>query len=667
MNVLKSSSLHSFASYEVEKGIDLYKTMMISRESDIRENILFRQGRGQFHLPSAGHEAMASVSMFIEKNDWVYCYYRDKSLLLGMGVPLYEIALSFFAKKDSSSGGRQMASHFSYKPLNIVSCATPTALQCLPSVGTAWGIKKEGKKDVVVCCIGDASTRQGEFFESIAFAIQENLPVIFIVEDNGYGISTPTSNMTPLSLNMLNPERTHIINGRHPMQVQESMEEIFSAVRNGGGPAIAWIKLDRLMSHTSSDSQEKYRNQKELEEIKINDPLLLHRKYLNRLGVESEFLKEIDHSVSENVKEIYSQAEADEEPDPQKVKDHIFSRQIALKKIALVEEDARYVSMSEAINQTFHTILSENNKVVMFGQDIEDPKGGVFGLTKGLSSKFPNQVHNSPLAEATIAGLASGLSIKGFLPIFELQFIDFVGTAFNQIVNQIATLRWRTVGQYKCPLILYAPCGSYISNGGPWHSQTNESWFAHVPGLKVYMPSNACEASSLMYHAAHGDDPTLILLPKNQFQVKSLIKNDLCLFPEMAKVRSVGEHLTIVAWGNCVEIAMMAHEHFQSSGISLETIDLSSIVPCDWKTIIDSVKKTGRLLVIQEDNQSCSFGEKVISHVISTPDIWNSMYTYPRLISRDDVHIGFNSILESAVLPLLPNVITAIEEMLYKS
>lgn len=300
-----------------------------------------------------------------------------------------------------------------------------------------------------------------------------------------------------------------------------------------------------------------------------------------------------------------------------------------------------------------------NRKILLFGEDIEDHKGGVFGLTKGLSTEHPSRVINSPLAEATIAGTASGLAMAGYLPIFELQFIDFIGPAFNQIVNQIATLRWRSVGQYKCPLIIYAPCGSYISGGGPWHSQTNEAWLAHAPGLKVYMPSNANDAANLLYSAAHGDDPVLMLLPKNQFQKTVEIQKTMPLYPEKAHIRKAGQHLTIVAWGNCVETALQSASENEKLGYACEVIDLRSIVPCDWATIHKSVRKTGRLIIIQEDNKTCSFGQAIISEIMADKETWESLYAPPQLISRPDVHIGFHSALERSVLPWPKDVAVA--------
>ncbi len=643
-------------------SLDLLKTMMMSREAEKRESILFRQGRGQFHLPSAGHEAMAGIAPLIKSDDWVYCYYRDRALLLAMGMPLYDMALGYFGKKASSSGGRQMASHFSYKPLNVVSCATPTGLQCLPAAGTAWAFKKDKRKSVVFCCIGDASTRQGEFFEALAFSIQEKLPVIFIVEDNGYGVSTPTNHMIPLNLGMIPQDVLHVVEGQCPDNLHQSFMPVIENVRGGQGPAVMWIKLDRLMSHTSSDDQAKYRSPSELEDIKKRDPLEILKNDYARDGVLSlEEFSSLEGQIKEEVKQIYIDAETSGDPLPEEVHAHTYSSVSSTRRLEnmnLTGENPSW-SMAQAFNLTLERLLQENSKTILFGEDIEDPKGGVFGLTRGLSKKYPSRVVNSPLAEGTIAGTASGLALAGYLPIFELQFIDFVGPAFNQIVNQIGTLRWRSAGHYKCPLILYAPCGSYISGGGPWHSQTNEGWLAHAPGLKVYMPGNANDAANMLYSAAYGEDPVIMLLPKNQFQKSVPLETAMPLYIEKAQIKKAGDHLTIVAWGNCVEIAMAGAGEIEKSGISCEVIDLRSIVPCDWASLHQSVRRTGRLIVVQEDNKTCSFGQAIISEMMGDKATWDSMYAPPKLVCRSDVHVGFNAGLERAVLPWPKDVAAA--------
>ncbi|MCB9990722.1 MAG: transketolase [Rhodospirillales bacterium] len=640
--------------------------MMLSREADRREDILFKQGRGQFHVSSSGHETLALFAPYIEKEDHLYCHYRDRALLLALGVPLYQAALGFFARAESSSGGRQLVNHFCYKPLNIISGATPCALQCLPATGAAWAFKMQEKKNISFCFVGDASTRQGEFFEAVAFAIQEQLPVIFVVEDNGYGISTPTENMSPVHLGLMPEKYLCQIDGRNVETMDSNIGRIIADVRSGKGPKVLWLSLDRLTPHTASDDHTKYRSQQELEEISLRDPVLVEKQRLinDQLLLEDD-LSQLEKDIELYVKQSYARAEAAALPDPEDVTDDIISdfketRNIQ-KRIPFSPYPQDTWTMAEAWNHALNEILKNNEKALVFGEDVADPKGGVFGLTKGLSSGYQGRVINSPLAEATIAGLASGLSISGYLPIFELQFADFIGPAFNQIVNQIATLRWRSKGQYKCPLILYAPCGSYIANGGPWHSQTNESWFAHAPGLKVFMPSTPDDAANILIDAASGEDPVLILLPKNLFFVRAPNNTKDCLpiYSERAKIKRSGEHITIVSWGNCVGFALEAARRLDQERISCEVIDLCAITPCDWQAVHESVRKTGRLIVVQEDNKTCSFGQSIMSEICSDFETWESLYSSPQLVSRPDIHIGFNPVLEQAVLPNVDDIIMA--------
>ncbi|MEI6513608.1 MAG: transketolase C-terminal domain-containing protein, partial [bacterium] len=318
--------------------------------------------------------------------------------------------------------------------------------------------------------------------------------------------------------------------------------------------------------------------------------------------------------------------------------------------------------MVTAVNETLHNALASDPKVIMFGEDVEDPKGGVFGITKGLSSKYPERIVNSPLAEASIAGIGGGLAMAGYKPVFEIQFIDFALPAFNQIANQIATLRWRSNGAFKCPLVLIAPCGAYLPSGGPWHSQTAEGLYAHLPGLQIVMPSTPHDASSLLKASIASDDPVLFLLPKHLFRKHFQAVPDEPLTLGEAIVRVEGQDATAVVWGNCVEVAIEAAEKLAKEDIALEVVDLQTLVPCDWKTIQESVAKTGRLIVVQEDNVTCSFGQAIVSEIISRPESWDVMAAPPQLITRPDVHIAYHAILEEHILPSVAQVCDAVRK-----
>lgn len=661
----------------------LFRHMLLAREADAREDILFRQGRGQFHVASTGHESLAALVSLMLPQDWIFTHYRDKALVLARGLSLDEIALGFFAKAASASGGRQLVSHYCDKDLNIPPAATPTGLQCLPAAGVAWGIARKKSGGIVFCNIGDASTRQGEFFEALAFARQEKLPVIYVVEDNGFGISTSTEHISPLALGMMNAAFTHVVDGRSAENLLSASRPVIQKVRNGEGPAVLWVKLDRLTAHTGSDDHTKYRPASDIEAMWKNDPLSILKNELLADGYGTE-LDDMTENTKDLVKETYRKAASSDAPRPENPMagssariDPPANENGFGNTLARIYEEKKYHAlparpagnewtMVEAVNSALDSILSGIPHAMMFGEDIEDAKGGVFGLTKGLSTRYPDRVLNSPLAEATIAGLASGLSMSGILPVFELQFIDFVGPAFNQIVNQIATLDWRSNGQYRCPMIIYAPCGSYISNGGPWHSQTNEAWFAHTPGLKVYMPGNANDAANLMYNAAHGSDPVLVLLPKNQF--RRVVPHDasLQLYPERARVRRRGSDVTLVAWGNCAELAETAAHTLALEDIEAEVIELCSLAPCDYHQIFQSAEYTGRLIVIQEDSRTCSFGQNIIARACSNRAVWHSLYAPPQLISRPDVNIGFATNLEKAALPCVQDIVTTARQLMGK-
>lgn len=640
--------------------LDLLRVMALAREGDRREGILLRQGKGSFQLPGAGHEALAALAYCLLPQDYLYPHYRDRALLLARGMSNYEMALSYFARSGSSSGGRQLASHHSDRSRHIVSLASPTGLQAIPAAGTAWSCKKNDNRSVTLCCIGDASLRQGDFYESWCLALEHDLPLVFVVEDNGYGISTPTAKMNPWNIGALSQDRVIRADGRRGAEVFEAGRAAIEGARLGRGPAVLWFEMDRLSSHTSSDDQRIYRPAVELEAMLSRDPIPLLIDHLVSTGrLDPEMWMEEQQEIARSVDADYHRAEAAPNPDPASTMAHVFSSHPAPACISGLPVRDTW-TMVDAVNETLRGALAEDDRVILFGEDLEDPKGGVFGLTRGLSTQFPGRVLNSPLAESTIAGAAAGLALAGQKPIFELQFIDFVGPAFNQIVNQIATLRWRSVGSWKCPLVILAPCGAYLPSGGPWHSQTNEAWFAHAPGLQIVMPSTPHDAAALLKAALAGDDPVLFLLPKHLFRRRSSIRTEAPCSLGQAVTRQTGKDVTVLAWGNCVHIALDAADSLDSNGCCVEVIDLRSIVPCDWQAIEHSLAKTGRLVVVQEDNRTCSFGQAILAEMTSRTGCWDLLAAPPQLVCRPDVHVPFDAMLEEHVLPNRERVCEAI-------
>ena len=638
--------------------------MRLSRESDRREGICFRQGKGWFELASAGHEAIAAIVFALEPEDYIYPHYRDRAMMLARGISVYELALGFFGKAESSSGGRQLANHYSDAKRRVMSCASPVALQALPAVGTAWYCKLRERNQVVVCCIGEASIRQGEFYEALSFALQEQLPVVFIVEDNGYGVSTATTRTNPYSLGVLAESHRQRLDGRDPETVRNAAVAAVERAKRRGGPSVLWFEVDRIQSHSSSDDQRLYRSAAEIAAMQARDPISRLRDRLISNGcLTGDEWDEESAEIARFVDFEYQRAEGAGDPSASEVQTHIFSSTPMPLHSSGLPSRADW-TMAAAINHTLRDLLSTEDHVLLFGEDIEDPKGGVFGLTKGLSHSFPGRVINSPLAESSIAGLACGAAIAGAKPIFELQFIDFVGPAFNQIVNQIATLRWRTAGAWRCPLVFLAPSGAYLPAGGPWHSQTNEAWFAHAPGLRLAIPSTAQDAAAMVRAAVAGEDPVLLLLPKHLFRKHFGWELEHPRRLGEARVCREGIDVTAVAWGNCCELAMKAAESMEKEGVRVEVVNLRSLVPCDWMCIRRSLEKTGRILVVQEDSRTCSFGQAIIAEIASRPAYWDLLAAPPQLLSRPDVHVGFHPILEAAVLPGIPEIRASIRRLM---
>jgi len=636
----------------------LLRIILESRHADLREQNLIRQGKGHFHVSGMGHEALGAVSIQMEPDDYIVSYYRDRGLVLGRGMTTRQLGLEYFAKRNTGSGGRQMPSHYSDADLHIWSVPTPTGSQLLPACGIAWGIKLDGKKNVVVTTIGDAATRQGDFFEAICFAKEKNLPILFLVEDNAYGISMPTRKTNPLALEILEEENWRHIEGQDVQQVYDATAEAFEKIRAGGGPFFFWIKMERLSSHTSSDDQKLYRTAEELRDLEKSDPLACWKDQLIKEGVITQKdYAELDNEIKERVRREYAEAEKAEDPSPNELLANVTKPPPNIEKEILPPGKYR---IGDTVNKTLRAGIEEDSQRIIFGEDIEDPKGGVFRLTQKLSSEFPEQVFNSPLAESTILGVACGLAAYGKRPVFEVQFIDFIYPGFNQLVTNISTLRWRSFGNWKCPAVIYAPYGAYLPGGSLWHSQANESALAHYPGLNVVIPSTPADAAGLLWTAMHAEDPVIFLVAKHLLWAEHEYTKPIRAVP-LGKARTVhdGSDVTVVAWGNTIEKSLEALNKIGNE-ISVELIDLRSIVPWDAAAIEESVRKTRRLVVVQEDTENCSVGQMIISHVTGNPGLWSELLSPPILVSKPNVVIGYNPIYEYAALPDVGRIVTAI-------
>lgn len=643
--------------------LELLRLMYTSREGDRREGVLLRQGKGWFQVSGMGHETLGVIPLLMNDDDFLFPYYRDRAMALAKGITNKELAIAYFAKESSSSAGRQMPGHYSDRKRNIWSVPTPTGANLLPACGAALGMQLKGTDHVAVATIGDAATRQGEFYEAVAFANERKLPVLFVVEDNRYGISTNTDAFNPFKLGIFNDDSYQAIDARHPDRVWDAASEAIDKARSGHGPTVLVCELDRLCSHTSSDDHRVYRPAEEIAEMMDRDPISVLADELIEAGeMTQDQWDTIRQEIDDQIDREYIEAEAEVDPDPELVMDELFG-EAPVSEVPPIEGGKKW-RMVDAVNQVFKEGLESNSDVVFLGEDIEDPKGGVFRLTAGLSDAHGDRVFNAPLAEATIAGVAVGLASYGMRPVFEIQFIDFSGPAWNQISQNMGTLRWRTNGEWNCPAVIYAPYGAYLPGGSIWHSQANEAFFSHIPGVRVVIPSTPEDAAGLMWTAMHSEDPTVYLIPKHLFRQQIMVESDVEPVPfGSARIRKAGDDVTLVTWGNCIEYAEKAISRLQDE-CSVELIDLRSIVPWDKKTIRQSVEKTGRLVVVQEDGESCSAGQMIISEITGNPDSFSNLFSAPQLVSKPDVYIGYNPIYEYAALPDENQIIDAVRLVL---
>ncbi|MGJ8637926.1 MAG: thiamine pyrophosphate-dependent enzyme [Opitutaceae bacterium] len=651
--------------YDAHERRSLLSVLWRSRLGDLREQSLIRQGKGWFHISGMGHEALAAIALELEPNDYAFPYYRDRAFCVQRGVSDEELALAFYAKRESSSGGRQLTGHFSDRALNIWSHPSPVGVHLLPACGAAWGMQLDGKENVVYASLGEASARQGDFFEAVCFAKERNLPIVFVVEDNRIAISTSTTQTNPIALGVLNESEWMRVDGSDVDAVAAAGKQAVAHARSGKGPAFIWCDVERFSNHSSADDQRMYRAADELEAMHERDPIAVFQRKLIAEGVLSEdSAEQLESSIREEIREAYRRASTKEDPRAEESALHLTGVAAADVPALAAVELGDSCRMLDAVNKTFHAAMDSMEDVVFFGQDIADPKGGVFNLTKGLSTKDPARAVNSPLAESTIMGVSVGLASYGKRPCFEIQFVDFIYPGWNQLVSNMATLRWRSFGHWKCPLVIYAPCGGYLPGGALWHSQAGEASFARVPGIRVAVPSTPSDAAGLFWSALHGEDPTIILLPKHLMWAELPVPDAVAPVP-LGKARMIreGDLLTLVTWGNCVELVEETLAGIEIP-LDIELIDLRSVAPWDRQTIAESVLKTGRLMIVQEDNISASVGQMIVAEMCGQRSVLQSLKAPPLIVSKDDVHVGFNPIYEYAVLPDSARIQAALNHLL---
>ena len=635
--------------------LDLYRKIVGVYYIEERLKILTRQGKVSFLASSRGHEVVqAGTAMMLKPgHDWFFPYYREKALAYALGMPLKDLFLHMLSREgDPSSNGRNMPEHFSARDLNLVSQTACTGTQFLPAVGMAKALRKDGGDAIVYVSSGEGATSEGEFAEAINWATREELPVLFLIQNNGYAISVPQNSQTTSQIHLIAAGYglpSYHVDGTWYESMYKIMPRVIQRMRSGGGPALIEAEVVRLESHSSSDDQTKYRSEEELKRAREHDPLLLTEEYILSHGLMSQ--PDIDKMRADLQAEVSAAAdEADSAPQPETghITAHIYSDRTPFfeeKDPGYVSEDT--ISMVEAINRGMREELAQNPKIVMWGEDIADPKGGVFGVTRGLTNLYPDRVQNSPLAEASIVGVAGGMAIGGYKPIVEIQFADYSWPAFMQMRNEIPTLRWRSNGTWSDPVVVRIACGGRIK-GGPFHSQCVEAIYAHTPGWYIAFPSNAQDAKGLIKTAARCDDPVLFLEHKRLYRhisAKTREPNADYLVPfGKGKIKREGSAATVVTWGATVYAALEVADEFD-----LEVIDLRTIVPMDDEIVFNSVKKTNRVLVLHEDGVTMGWGAEVVARIAA--NCFDHLDAPVLRVGAKDSFVASAVSLEDEVLP----------------
>jgi 2-oxoisovalerate dehydrogenase E1 component len=674
----RPSRVQHFPELSREQLVQAYRNMLLGRFLDQKIMVLLRQGKGYFHIGVSGHEAaqVAAALNFRPGHDWFYPYYRDMSFCLQLGLTPEEVLMGFLARAaDPSSGGRQMPSHWGHTGLRIVSQSSPTGTQFLQALGCAMGCQREGKDEIVYVSAGEGTTSQGDFHEALNWASRVRAPVLFFIEDNHYAISVPIEEQTSggsvynISCGYENLRRFQV-DGTDFLKTYEAVRKAVRRIRRGEGPCLVVAKVVRLLPHSSSDDHTKYRRPEELERDRQNDPIPKMEKMLRDEGILSE--KEIQalrHAVQQEVDEAAEKTEKLPPPRPETATLYVYSPSECVRKPEEKRKAPRFgdpVVMVDAINHALDEEMARNEKMLIFGQDVADDKGGVFTVTKGLTRKYGrDRVFNAPLAESSIIGVAVGLATRGFRPVAEIQFGDYIWTGMMQLRNELATLRYRSNNAYQCPAVIRVPVGGYI-HGGLCHSQNIEGFFAHLPGIRIAYPSNAADAKGLLKTAIRCDDPVLFLehkgLYRQPFAKRPEPDADFLLPFGKAAVCREGSDLTIVTYGALVQKCLEAARILERDGVSLEIIDIRTINPLDLETILESLAKTSKIVVAHEDTFTAGFGAEIAALIA---DHGFEYLDGPiRRVAAKDSPIPYAPELENEVLPQVEDILHAVRDLL---
>lgn len=657
-----------------EVTLELYRRMLRVFYVEERMKIFVKQGKCTFHASTRGHEKMqVGMTLLLKPGyDWFFPYYRSKALAIGLGMPLKDVFLHMLSRDgDPSGNGRNMPEHFSSRDLHLVARSAVTGSQFLEAVGMARAIRTEGGDAVVHVASGEGATSEGEFFEALNWAARESLPVAFLIQNNGYAISTPQTFQTGSSIRRIAEGfgvESYAVDGTWFEELYDVLPSAIERMRRGGGPVLVEAKVIRLDPHSSSDDQRKYRDSNELASLNPLDPLIQTEAYLLRHNVlEQSAVDNLRASIRDEVDRAAAEADAAPQPSGHDLMAHIYAPDPVLNGPA---PEPQYlpggdVTMIDAINHGLREEMQRNPKMIMWGEDIADPKGGVFGVTRGLTDAFPGRVSNAPLAEASIAGVAAGMALKGWKPVVEIQFADYLWPAALQLRNEIPTFRWRSQGQWSCPMVVRLACGGYIK-GGPWHSTNVESFFSHIPGWYVAYPSCAEDAKGLIKMAARAQDPVIFLEHKGLYrkiQAKSPEPDSNYVLPfGKGRIRREGSSATVVTWGSTVHLAVELARQMEKEGISLEVLDMRTLVPLDEELIYASVRKTSRVVVAHEDSLTMGFGAEIAARIAENAIGWLDAPVVR--VAAQDSFVPSASNLELMMLPSVETLRAGVEKVL---
>ena len=662
-----------------KKLLDVLHLMIKARTIDNKAMNLLKQGKTFFHIAGSGHEAVqAALGLHLDsKKDWLFPYYRDLALVLSAGLTTKEFFLQCLAKADDpASGARQLPEHWGHPDFNLPSQSSPTGTQFLQAVGAALAAKKSGKNYITYVSSGEGTTSQGEFHEAVNWASREKLPVLFVIENNKYAISVHVKHQSggkghsiaEMMGGYSNLYRV-MIDGTEFFTCYDEIGKAIEHIKGGKGPALVEADVVRLQSHSSSDDQKKYRDPDELTADQKRCPIQkLSKILIDKYEITRDEIDAIWKVTAEEVNAAADEAAKMPDPDPEDAHRFVFDES-GFKDTLEYEQNepaGNKIVMVDAINHALHEEAEFNDNIYMFGQDIADGKGGVFTATKGLSTKFgKDRIFNSPLAEASIIGVATGMALTGLKPVVEIQFGDYIWPGFMQMKDELATIRYRSNNYWSAPVVVRVAVGGYI-HGGLYHSQNIEAIFAHVPGIYIAYPSNAADAKGLLKTACRLNDPVLFCEHKGLYRQSSAQSpepdKDYLLPFGKAKIVKEGDDLTVISYGVSLWDSLLAAKKLEDEGYSVEVIDLRTIIPLDKETIFNSVKKTGKAIVIHEDTFTAGFGAEIAALIADT--CFQNLDGPVKRVGAKDSHIPYSPILENAILPGRNQIYNEIKNLL---